>query len=59
MRDGTRYSRAPSGVLLKSLDLDEALRIEIVAHRLRGPVAHDQVFPHLRPAQVEVAVGQA
>ena len=61
MRDGTRYSRAPSGVLLKSagrLDLDELLRVKVIADRLRGAVTHLKILAHLRPAQVEVAVGE-
>ena len=38
------------------LDLDEFLRVEIVADGLRGAVTHLEVFTHLRPAQVEITV---
>ena len=42
----------------RRLDLDEVLRVEVVADRLRRPVPDRQVAAHLRPAQVEVAVGE-
>ena len=40
------------------LDVDEALRVEIAAHRHRHPVAQAQVALHLRAAQVDHAVLQ-
>ena len=42
----------------RGLDLDVLLAVEIVADGLRHPVAHLQVLQHLRPAQVEIAVGE-
>lgn len=41
------------------LDLDEFLGVKIIAHGLRRLVPHQEVFLHLGPAQVEIAVGQA
>jgi len=41
------------------LDLVETLGVEVIAHGLGGAMAHLEILAHLRPAQVEVAVGQA
>ena len=40
------------------LDLDELLLVKVIANRLRGPVTHLEVAAHLRPAQIEIAVGE-
>ena len=43
----------------RSLDLDELLGIEIIADRLGRLVAHLEVLPHFRPAQIKIPIGQA
>ncbi len=40
------------------LHLDELLRVKVVADRLRRAMPHFQVAAHLRPAQVQVTVGE-
>ena len=55
-------SRAPSGVDLgeeRRFDFPESQIAEIIAHDLGHAIARAQRFLHLRPAEVEVAVGRA
>ena len=55
------FARTFRGALKQGgrFDLDEFLRVEVVAHSLGGAMAGQEILAHLRPAQVEVAVGQA
>ena len=40
-------------------DFDESRAVEVIAGRLGDPMAQPQVARELRPAQIEVAVGEA
>ena len=56
---GTRKSRAPSGRAPsedRRLDVHEAPLVQVLADRADHPVPERQHLPHLRAAQVEVAV---
>jgi len=62
--DARRHEVLPSALRSaleknRRLDLDETLRVEIVAHRLGRADAALEVPAHLGPAQIEIAIRQA